>query len=253
MVLVDIIWSPFHQAVPPAKLTISHSKPAKFNVATRNSAQLFVLKCFHPTKKMHFVNFVAFSHISYKFPNYISSWQTAIWIWLLEKTVPKVRSETSRSFATLRWWSGASCEGSRGPGSATYLERTCCSCCVWCSMLCLCMRVFFMHIIDYQIGLWLSSFFNPSDSEYSWRWKVSPTEWTVIVMVFGVTTTINRDSPNQIFCRMYTHTHTRLLNTGSEYFLFCIDLPLHRLADLQNRFIFVWSGYSNVYNWRKMM
>ena len=112
---------------------------------------------------------------------------------------------------------------------------------------------FFMHIIDYQIGLWLSSFFNPSDSEYSWRWKVSPTEWTVIVMVFGVTTTINRDSPNQIFCRMYTHTHTRLLNTGSEYFLFCIDLPLHRLADLQNRFIFVWSGYSNVYNWRKMM
>ena len=63
MVLVNIIWSPFHQAVPPAKLTISHSKPAKFNIATRNSAQLFVLKCFHPTKKMHFVNFVAFSHI----------------------------------------------------------------------------------------------------------------------------------------------------------------------------------------------
>lgn len=49
-----------------------------------------------------------------------------------------------------------------------------------------------------------------------------------------------------------THTHTRLLNTRSEYLLFCIDLPLHRLADLQNRFIFVWSGYSNVYNWRKM-
>lgn len=154
MVLVNIIWSPFHQAVPPAKLTISHSKPAKFNVATRNSAQLFVLKCFHPTKKMHFVNFVAFSHIFYEFPNYISSWQTAIWIRLWEKTVPKVRSETSCSFATLRWWSGASCEGSRGPGSATYLERTCCSYCVWCSMLGLFMHVFFMHIIDYQIGLY---------------------------------------------------------------------------------------------------
>lgn len=124
MVLVNIIWSPFHQAVPPAKLTISHSKPAKFSVATRNSGQLFVLKWAFTHQKRHFV---AFSHIFYEFPNYISSWQTAIWIRLWEKTVPKVRSETSRSFATLRWWSGASCEGSRGPGSATYLERTCCS------------------------------------------------------------------------------------------------------------------------------
>lgn len=91
-------------------------------------------------------------------------------------------------------------------------------------------------------------FFNPTDREYSWRWKVSPTERMVIVMMFGVTTTVNRDNPNQTFCRMctYTHTHTRLLNTGSEYSLLCIDLPLHRLADLQNCFVFVWSGYSNV-------
>lgn len=56
-----------------------------------------------------------------------------------------------------------------------------------------------------------SLFFNPSDSEYSWRWKVSPTERMVIVMMFGVTTTVNRDNPNQIILpdvHIPTHTHS---------------------------------------------
>ena len=110
---------------------------------------------------------------------------------------------------------------------------------------------FFMHI--YRLSDWIVIvlFFNPSDSEYSWRWK-------------GITYRTNGDCDDvwgHYYCQQGqpksnilpdVHTHTRLLNTGSEYLLFCIDLPLHRLADLQNCFIFVWSGYSDVYNYRKM-
>lgn len=83
------------------------------------------------------------------------------------------------------------------------------------------------------------------------RYHLQNERW--LWLSFGVTTTVNRDDPNEIFCRMCTHTHTLdfWIQDQNIYF-FCIDLPLHRLADLQNRFIFVWSGYSNVYNWRKM-
>lgn len=212
MVLVNIIWSPFHQAVPPAKLTISHSKRAKFNVATRNSAQLFVLKCFHPTKKMNFVNFVAFSHIFYTFPNYISSWQTAIWIW---SYMGKNRSQgqkwnllqlcyASMMIRSVVWRKQRTWQRSVPRAHLLFILR-------WMFNVGSVYACFF-HAYIHRLSDWIVIvlfFLNPSDSEYSWRWKVSPTERTVIVIKFWGHYYCQQGRPKwNILPDVHTHTHS---------------------------------------------
>ena len=247
----NIISSPFHQAVPPAKLTISHSKPAKFNVATRNSAQLFVLNVFTHQKKAACVISTYTLQISSNVPIIYLPDRLPFGYDYGKKPFP--RSEVKPPAALLRFDDDqerrvkeaedlAAQRTSSAPAIHIAVDVQC-----W---VCLCV---FFHAYIYRLSDWIVIvlFFNPSDSEYSWRWK-------------GITYRTNGDCDDvwgHYYCQQGqpksnilpdVHTHTRLLNTGSEYLLFCIDLPLHRLADLQNCFIFVWSGYSDVYNYRKM-